>query len=136
MTQPFSAHTGLGLTPLRRASASLLLVTGMLGLPCTAYPLLYRQYAVAAFVGVSAVIALVAFRRLTHAVPYARSAATIAALAALVLTVDAISRTEIGKTGATRTVAEQTGLILLAALAGAVAAFAASFVKLRLGRFK
>ena len=108
----------------------------MLGLPCTAYPLLYREYAVAALVGVSAVIALVAFRRLTHAIPYARSAATIAALVALVFSVEATGRTEIGKTGATRTVFEQAGLILLAAMAGAVAAFAASFVKLRLARFK
>ncbi len=136
MTEPFSAHTGLGLTQLRRAAASILLVAGMLGLPGTAYPLLYRQYAVAALVGVSAVIALVAFRRLTHALPYARSAATIAALVALVVTVDATSRTQIGQTGATRTVVEQAALILLDVMAGAVAAFAASFVNLRLGRFK
>jgi hypothetical protein len=130
MTEPSIAQTGQGLTPLRRAAASILLVTGMLGYPGAAYPLLYRQYAVAALVGVSAAMALLAFRRLTHGVPYSRSAAAIAAGVALVLTVDATSRTAIGRVGATRTVVEQAGLLLLAALAGVLAAFAARFVKL------
>jgi hypothetical protein len=108
----------------------------MLGLPCAAYPLSYRQYAVAVLVGVLAVTALVAFRRLTHGVPYSRGAAAIAALVVLLFTVDAVGRTDIGRIGGARTVFETTGLILLAALAGTLAAFAASFVRLGLVRPK
>jgi len=108
----------------------------MLAVPGAAYPLFHRQHAVAALVGASAVIALVAFRRLTHVVAYSRSAATIAALVALVSAVQALGRTEIGKVGATRTAFEEAGLILLAGVAGALAAFAASFVKLGLVRSK
>ena len=120
------------LTQLQRATASILLAAGMMGLAGAAYPLFYRQYAIAGLVGVSAVIALVAFRRVTHLVPYARSAAMFAAIAAFVLTQEALSRTEVGKVGATRTAFEQAGLILVDVMAAASAAFAASFVKPRL----
>jgi hypothetical protein len=118
------------LTLSRRVSASALLVAGMLGVPSVAYPLSHGQYAVAALVGVTAITALIAFRRFTRTLPYSGTAATIAALVALVATVDALGRTDIGKTGAPRTVFEQAGLIFLTCIAGAAAAFAASFVRL------
>ena len=117
------------MTLLRRAAASMLLVAGMLGFLLATYFLVHEQYAVTATVGLSAAIALAAFRRLTNAVPYSRRAAAVAAVAALVLATDALSHTEVGKTGATRTTVQQAGLTLLMGVAGGLAAFTGSFFR-------
>lgn len=122
------------MTLFQRVSACALLVTGMLGVPAFAYPLFYREFAVAALIGVGAATAVVAFWLLTRTPHYSRVAATIAALVALVVTVDALGGTDLGKTGTPRTALEQSGLLLVNWVAGLAAAFAASFVKLQFKR--
>ena len=119
------------MTPLRRVCATAVLVAAMIGFPSGLYPLVHGYYAVGAVVSVSAIGAVLAFRRLTEAAPYSRTASVIAALAALVFTADALGRTEVGKPGGARSVSTQVGLILLTYLAGVLVAFAASFLRLK-----